>query len=82
MRVRLSIVFVLLVVPSLSASAISIELDYRGSLGLSPAFDPNGTRLKQLFDYAVDFYQDVFHDAHTIENQLLVCGVSQCLYIL
>lgn len=46
------------------AEAINITVQYDGTQAgaVSPAFDPNGTRLLAIANYAASFYEDVFED--------------------
>ncbi len=48
------------------APAINITMVFNGGASEAPSFDPAGTALNDLFDYAELFYQDVFEDTHNI----------------
>ena len=41
---------------------ITVEYDDTQSGALMPAFDPNGTQLMAIANYAANFYEDVFED--------------------
>ena len=49
------------------AGAINIVMTFDDTNSLTPAFDSDGSQLTALFDYAEDFYEDVFkHAGHTL----------------
>jgi hypothetical protein len=64
MNYRLSIIFCLLFTPP--ALAISIDIDFQPGNSDNPAFDPNANGLIGLFDFAADYYGQIFEDTHNI----------------
>ncbi len=49
-----------------TANAINFTLNYDAAKTQAPTFDPTGSQLSAIFDYAATVYQDIFEDSHSL----------------
>ena len=52
--------------PTAPAKALNIILVFNSGASDAPAYDPTGSGLTSMFQFAETFYQDVFEDSHTL----------------
>jgi len=64
--VALGLVLTCMLTPTSPASALNIILDFDSDASDAPAYDPDGSGLTSMFEFAEDFYEDVFEDTHAL----------------